>query len=369
MDCECVSCRGRRSIRRARTSLAGTVQRKKKGAVQAVLLLLSLAIIGVSVVDSVPTERERWFGELLRLAQTADATYEETLDQDGIAWEPYTREELDDLVLEIVFQINEENASDQIIMPASVNPRYYPPLRRSGVAGSYNPEAMEVYLNSRFFTTAWGSRSYLSTLTHELVHAQGFLNETQTEITALEVVAAMANLDFPGMRADILLDLRGHALAMAYYIARFEGGPIDTTFDLGGFPALGLSAEAPEWDVDAGMVFLWQQARKDILSPDELARSDKRIRWWEERPAEYRQVLRAYTVPVMTMILGQGCGDQVLDEQFHRYVAVEGPWHMEADENGKNHRVDTLGWAPTPKQMPNLRIDDLGYLLDDLSYC
>src|SRR3989304_817781 len=190
------------------------------------------------------------------------------------------------------------------------------PGRRSAVAGTYSPPEGFIVLNERYLTPAWGGESWLGPLINGLVTAQGYLVgdsstlESQTESVATEVLAAMANLNYPGARAELLDGLRRDALAMAYYIARFGGDPIHTTYT--------EDMQFSGWNSDPVLMNRLAAARQAIFTPTELARSDKRIRWWEERPAEYVQVLGKYVVTTITMELDAAWGSGTVAEAFQQ---------------------------------------------------
>ena len=352
--CSCLSCRTQRVMKRwAKRAAFGLI---------VVSLVGGLLVAGARV--AFPPEREAWFGRLLVLAQKADAEYD-TLTP---AADPESWSELYLLVKEIIYQIEEEGATTQLIRPASVMFADFGPGRRSAVAGTYAVIAGAIVLNERFLTPAWGDSSWLSTLIHELVHAQGYFVgdsstlESQTEIVATEVLAAMANLDYPGARAELLDGLRRDALAMAYYIARFGGDPIHTTYT--------EDMRFSGWNSDPVLMGRLTAARQAIFTPTELARSDKRIRWWEERPAEYVQVLGKYVVTTITMELDAACGSGAVAETFQQaefevyepklvFSPTTGVWEM--SKAG-------VGWGKTI-DLPPLRMDDLAYILNELGYC
>ena len=354
-SCSCLSCRTQRVMKRwAKRAAFGLI---------VVSLVGGLLVAGARV--AFPPEREAWFGRLLVLAQKADAEYDALLRVEGVAAQPESWTELYILVKEIIYQIDEEGATTQLIRPASVMFADFGPGRRSAVAGTYATADGAIVLNERFLTPAWGDSSWLSTLIHELVHAQGYLVgdsstlESQTEIVATEVLAAMANLNYPGARAELLDGLRRDALAMAYYIARFGGDPIHTTYT--------EDMQFSGWNSDPVLMNRLAAARRAILTPTELARSDKRIRWWEERPAEYVQVLGKYVVTTITMELDAACGSGTVAEAFQQAEFLNPEPQLTWDGTVWGMQMGAT-WGSTI-ELPPLRLDDLAYVLDGLGYC
>src|SRR3989304_9715310 len=107
-SCSCLSCRTQRVMKRwAKRAAFGLI---------VVSLVGGLLVAGARV--AFPPEREAWFGRLLVLAQKADAEYDALLRVEGGAAEPESLAELSILVKEIVYQIDEEGATTQLIRPA-----------------------------------------------------------------------------------------------------------------------------------------------------------------------------------------------------------------------------------------------------------
>jgi len=340
------------------------VKRLIAGAVALAMVATVLAGAGIVAARAIDShDRVTWFNGLVSLAVKADAAYDlEVVDP---ATQPQSWDEFDVLVKEIVYQIDEEGVSDHLITPNYFEFKDFGPGRRSAVAGTYSEAFSTVSLNERFIQPAWGGQSYLSVLIHEIVHAQGYFVgespqlESQTEIAATEVLAALANLGYPGARAESLDGLRRDALAMAYYIARFEGNPHHTTYGPTDIPSV-LT------DGDTGLLAAWTDARAAIFTPTEIARSDKRIRWWEERAEEYVGVLARYVVTTATMELDAACGTGFVAEPFQQFSVVteqhlgfvDGTWTMK----------DYTTWGPAISVEP-LKMDDLAYIVKGLGFC
>lgn len=347
--CSCLSCRAQRFVRAvARRVIIGVV---------ATALTGGGLSFGISAVQqAVPSEREVWFDHLLTLAQKADAEYDAIPKSDT---QPQSWPELQVLVKEIVYQINEEGASPQGILPADLSFEDFGPGRRSAVAGMYSSETGDIILNDRFLYPAWDGQSWLSTLVHELVHAQGYFVgpsstlEAQTEIVATEVMASLANLGYPGARADLLDGLRRDALSMAFYIAQFGGSPIHSTYV--DAPAVGAPDEA--------MLARLASVRADVFTPAELSRVEHRLRWWMQHSAEYVGVLARYVVKTTTIEIDAACSvDTTVGEPFQRFPLI-----------GMVQRYRPMRLAPVwgdAETLSPLLVDDLSYVLrDELQIC
>ncbi len=342
--CSCLSCRAQRTVRRfaKRVALAAVV--------------LTLTVGGLNYVGSrtifLP-EREVWFDRLLTLAVSADREFDKITE---VAPQPENWREAWALVKEIIYQIEEEGASTQIIPPTDLSFADFGPGTRSAVAGFYSETSGAIVLNERYlYPGLWGS--WLSTLVHELVHAQGYFVgasstlEAQTEITATEVLAAMANLGYPGARAELLDGLRRDALKMAFYIAQFGGSPIHSSFDAP--PVAGTA--------DPVMLARLAAANAAVFTPTELARMDHRTRWWMESAAEYVGVLARYVVKTTTIEVDTACSEsETVGENFQRFELYE--W---IGNKGESH----WSWTKAPVQVV-LHMDDLAYVLkSELHYC
>lgn len=357
-DCSCLSCRAGGAIRR----------HGRKAATRLIRGLLALVLVSGALFAghraAFPPEADVWFDKMIRLAVIADEAYD-AIDEDWREVRPRNGNHFISFVDEVVNQIHEEGASHGPIYPAGFEAMDYGPGRRSGVAGTYHPFEHVIGLNGRFFTAAWDRVSWFGVMVHELVHAQGYLtSESQTELIAIEVVAAMANLGYPGAKADLLDGLRRDALAMAYYIARFEGGPRMSTVGPGN-PAFQMEPD-PAPKPDEGKLARLDTVRRQIFTPAEYARSEKRLRWWNERADEYQVVLEKYVARVVTPLITAACGSGVVDEQFTRHQLYAG---MKLLWTGKEWVVARVHEWRNPLTMPRLAVDDLAFVLRELKAC
>lgn len=263
------------------------------------------------------------FDRLLALAVAADkiADAEE-------AWAPTDKVEFDNLVASILYQIAEEGFVGSPRYPAVVTALEYGAYR-SRIAGSYNPDQDIVALNMRYFTDpSWRNNSYLDTLVHELVHSQGFMNESQTETIATEVVAALANLDYPGFRQSLAEGMRGNALASAFFIAYYGG-----TFQTGSLQTSALSDSSicltcgDKLKTNAAQMAQWQKVREQVYTPVELRRTDARLRFWlqYEGGLVYKSVIDTYVVRPTASLFAGACSDgSLLTEKYARENRREG---------------------------------------------
>lgn len=349
MTCPCLFCRAQRLIRKwANRFVSGVV---------VVTLVGGGLVAGAGVVNRAlnPPEREVWFAKYISLAYKADAAFD-LIDEDWDEVSPKSWTEMQAQVKEIVYQIQEEGASEQLISPTSMSFRDFGPGRRTAVAAYYRQDTGEIVLNERYiYPGAFGS--WLATLVHELVHAQGYFVgesstlEAQTEITATEVLAALANLGYPGARADLLDGLRRDALKAAFYIAQFDGAPIHSTYDAP--PVAGKP--------DARMLAAVDEANRAIFTPTELARVDHRTRWWMESSDEYIGVLARYVVKTATIEIDAACSaSEIVSENFQRF------W-LQVITNDRG--VVWTYWNKQPR-LVKLHMDDLAYVLkNELDFC
>jgi len=318
-------------------------------------------------------EREVWVNRLIDLAYKADAAYDK-IDESWADVAPKDWGQVQQMVKEIIFQINEEGATNQVIPPTNVTFEMFPVGQRSAVAAYYSELTGAVVLNERFILAGnWGE--WLATMIHELVHAQGYFVgesstlEAQTEIIATEVLASMANLGYPGARAALLDGLRRDALKEAFYIAQFGGSPIHSTYDTPpGQHQLDLPSAAfydPPLPInypDQTMLNKLAAVNASIFTSDELARADHRTRWWMDRADEYEGVLARYVVKTMTIEIDASCaaGTHDASEQFQHFTLYQ----------NENDRGDTWTYWSTKPTKVTLRLDDLAYVLhNELNYC
>jgi hypothetical protein len=348
---------------------------------RAIIAILTIFLVGSAAfavggtINSAlnPPERAAWLDKLIDLAERADTAYDK-IDE---TWEdvaPTTWAEVREMVKEIVFQINEEGATTQVIGPTNVTFQMFPQGQRSAVAAYYREDTGEIVLNERFVTPgAWGE--WLSTMVHELVHAQGYFVgesstlEAQTEIIATEVLASMANLGYPGAQAALLDGLRRDALKEAFYIAQFGGAPIHSTYDApptrGGillYDSTSYDPPLPENRADQAMLDKVNAANARIFTTEELARGDHRTRWWMDHAAEYEGVLARYVVKTTTIEIDASCaaGSHDIAEQFQHYVLKQ---------NTNDRGATWTYWSDRP-ELVTIRMDDLAYVLhNELGFC
>jgi hypothetical protein len=315
---------------------------KHKLAVGLLGVAMMLTATGVAVHVTAPPST---FDKLIALAVAADAQF----DLEATDWKPTTQLEADNLITAILYQFVEENFIGYPKYPAGgVTAQEYGSYR-STIAGTYNPDEDLVGLNVRFFTDeAWMQQNWMDVLVHELVHSQGFLNEAQTETLAQETIASMGNLGFPGMRKVLLDNIRRDALAAAYYLAIYGGTFQSQTSGVGGVFMTCLTC-GDLYTPDAGQAAEWQAAREAVFTPEELRRSDARLRYWTTgaRAFNYPWVLDAYVVRPMASTTEAACREgNLLGEKYLRSAAV----------------------AKVSVAVGPFRLDDFAYVLKELGW-
>jgi hypothetical protein len=177
------------------------------------------------------------------------------------------------------------------------------------VAGRYYENEDRVTLNDRYLSDpVWERRSFLKVLTHELIHAQGYRGEVQTEAIALQVVAALGNAGEPGFRRVAIEDIRNDALWSAYdiafhhayFVADDNMKPACTT----GLDEHGYTCE-PVGPPNEAMLSRLDKVRQAVYDPQELRYSDYRVRWWEKR--EIGLLMSNYVIPPLAFTLQAYC--------------------------------------------------------------
>jgi len=316
------------------------------------VVLAAVIMLSVIVVGGLQASRESDFDRLLRLAAIADQQYD-AIPEDWPEAQPKDWFEFQTMALTIISQFVEEEISEGVV-PKDIRFVEYGMVTRSKIAGTYTPESNVVGLNARYVTDpVWLKINYQSVLVHELVHAQGYHNESETEAITAEVMAALANLNYPGFRKDFWDGIRRDALGTAYFIARYGGDLIHTT-DSGDFGDLCLAN--CEYKANPAQMAQLQAARQAIFTPDELRRTDKRLRFWTNPnfANAYLFVLAQYSVKPMTAILDVACeSSPIYENSFHRVLVSRFNGVLE------EHNVKT---DPLP-------IDDIAYLFEAAGFC
>jgi len=305
----------------------------------ALVLTVAMTIIGVKQVTTGPST----FDKLLELAVAADVAYD--LEEE---WAPKSQAELHNFIIAVLYQFAEEGFIGDPHYPTGLASLEYGAYR-SSIAGTYSPAEDVVGLNIRYFTDpSWMSQDWLATLIHELVHAQGFMNEAQTETLTQETIASMANLGYPGLRRVLLDNLRRDALAAAYYIAYYGGEFSSTTAGAGGVFSR-CAGCGDDWNTNQAQVDKWATARASVFTSEELRRADARLRYWQtgERANNYPYVLDAYVVRPMAGTTEAACREgNLLGEQYVRVI---------------RRLAETRAVGP-------YRMDDFAYVLKDLGW-
>lgn len=343
---------------------------------------LALAIVfagmglGVSLAVLAPSREDLLFDRMLVVARVADEAFDREVMENG-SWtpevfakaelpayaEPVTEIDLLTLQISIIAQIYEETGIPPRVVPVRLFNAWI-----NSPAAFYSPFYDLIALNPRYFYDAgWRNNdmSWLHTLVHEEVHAQGVwvgesaVLEAETETITYEVVAALGNRNYPYARAAFLDRLRRDALLAAYYLA--NGQPVRATVH----EDPGMVAPV----LDADRLARYQAAREAIFTPFERRVTDKRMRWWlGTGPNEggglenYLAVLHRYVMPVVAVVQ-EGCGDGVLNEDFEFYT--HGVWTL----TDLLHMVFGLTPPGVQEHSFRLQVDDAGYALREIGAC
>lgn len=282
--------------------------------------LLSLLLVLRLVSEAIPStalapdcrpenpwdERCAWFDSLLELAVRAD----HAVDAEP-AWTDTRPMYADDLgrVTTIILNGLQDYGFVTPHRPKSVTFEDYG-ADASMIAGRYYESEDRVSLNDRYLSDpVWERRGFLKVLTHELIHAQGYRGEVQTETIAIQVVAALGNEGEPGFRRATLEEIRNDALWSAYAIAAHHAyfvaddniRPACTT----GLDEHGYTC-APVGPPNEAMLSRLDQVRQAVFDPQELRYSDYRVRWWEKR--EIGLLMSNYVIPPLAFTLQAYCG-------------------------------------------------------------
>ena len=191
---------------------------------------------------------------------------------------------------------------------------------------------------------AWQALPWLDVLIHEMVHAQYVWDETRTEIITWEVEAAMAALDYPGARYNLLRTLRLDALTAAWWMAAYERPLLpEGGTKVHRYPPLPPTGDTST--VDA--------ARREVLDPVEWRRAEKRLRWWlHDSGQDYGDVIEAYVARVLGQLVPAACSPDPVIADASVAAVVAGGMPM------------TL-----PIKLPEFRADDFQAVLSEIGYC
>jgi len=298
-------------------------------------------------------ERCQWFDALLELAQAAD-----TAADAEPAWtqeRPVYGDDLDRLATIVLNGIADYGLTDPAAADATGGPHRPKSVtfedfayEASKVAGRYYETEDRIGLNSRYLADpVWQRRGYLKVLTHELIHAQGYRGEVQTEAIALQVVAALGNEGEPGFRRALLEELRNDALWSAYAIAAHHTYFVadddvrpacDTGIDVHGYTCI------PVAPPNEAMLDRLNVVRQRVFDPVELSYSDYKIRWWERH--EFSLLVNNYVMPPLAFTLTAYCrSPHTLPDSPSWQRTIDGqpvPATLPADEG--NYVLASTGW-------------------------
>jgi hypothetical protein len=260
----------------------------------------------VACPDDDADERLRcaWFDQLLALASAADAAYdaEPAWAEVRASWDGKT----DALVDLILAQFVEEGVVAAPVPPSSISWVDYEPRRGRSTAGQYDRGSGAITLNHRYdWDPAYARIPYLWTLIHELLHAQGFEDESATESLTFEVVAALGNLDEPGFRGALHERLRRAALLSADCLAN-DGGRMIASLH-GSSVCLPYETGCRELSPSTVLRDRLAEHRGTLLTPRERRRAETRLRRWDAS-GRYR-LLDIYNARPLAIAMVAACSD------------------------------------------------------------
>lgn len=317
---------------------------------------------------------------MVTLARAADAAYDAEIKENG-TWtceaalrlhlnqcnEPVSLSDFQSLLVSIAHQIEEEgvvseaHVPDVALFPSWVN----------SPAGIYRSAQDYIGINLRYiFDRGWRNNDFgwLDVLVHEMIHAQGVwvgpseVLEAQTETLTYEVMAGLANRNYPGARADLLRSLRSDALWAAWWFA--QGRPVLHQIKNNGYYICSIGSAICSPTADEGKMARWTALRAELLTPFELRQAAKSARWWWSRPDKaFEAVLWKYVMPVLIPLVENACGDGVLDEGYEIVVR-----RLMTPEDYRLFLLPATNSAV--RSLAPLAVDDLAYVLrNELGAC
>ncbi len=268
--------------------------RQTLGALLAALLLVPLP----TVAGPEPVDGEA----LLRLASLADTMYD---SRPGWIEEAKRLPELPVLVKHIAAYVEEEGYGSGHV-PAGVTMEADFGEQRSLAMGLYYESSDTVELNERFFTDpSWADRPWLGVLVHEMIHAEGYPVEAQAQLITFEILATMANDNYPGALLELTDRVRRHAILSAWWLAAYEHDRLPDRLaatNRSAFCSMGCTVVSG----DASVII---EARRTIYDAIELRRALARERYWLDRSErDYDAVLGSYVAEPFGVLLSAACG-------------------------------------------------------------
>ncbi len=139
-----------------------------------------------------------------------------------------------------------------------------------------------------------------------MLHAEGYSVESQVQVITLEILATMANENYPGAMHELTDRIRGHALLSAWWLAAFEHDELPTQLSTtNAFTDCNMGCTQVSGDVAAV-----EAAQRSIYDTSELRRVLSRQRFWLTRSQrDYDIVLEAYIAEPLWVALTAACGD------------------------------------------------------------
>lgn len=253
-------------------------------------LLVSLnTFIGVVGSDIVPSYS---YDDFAQMTQMFDNYYDE-LPQDAFPIIT-NQKDVDQWVQEIIPYFSYEGVTDLskdegeyggFRAPTSVSFQYYSnALENQHVLGTTNCFTDDVTLNARFINPKspfYSRQDILSTLVHELTHAQGVCfdetslgSEVSAQIITVEILSAMVNRGTKEALGPLIEELRYMSLTSAKYLAMRDGREND-----------------------------FQHLLSVVADPYERATYAKSDRFWAKDRVQEYDILWNYNYVPMTMLM------------------------------------------------------------------
>jgi hypothetical protein len=221
-----------------------------------------------------------------------DQAYDQ-IDGDELAG-PSTDEEISQWVSEVIPMFSYEGVSMESLVyyPKSVEFEFYRTgYEHNHILGRANCLSLDITLNARYANPASslnGDLGSLSTLVHELAHAQGICmntsyydSEVSAQLVTVELLSSLANKGNRLAFAAVVAEMRDMMYAAAWYEAMESGD--DAQF---------------------------QKLTEAIYdTPFEQAQRDKTIRRWTGDEEKLQEILLSYNyLPMVAVLDGMGTG-------------------------------------------------------------
>ena len=320
----------------------------------AVLSILVSLLVLPAQANAFPSVSSFGFAETVALVERFDAAYDAIPEgrKVGIS----TQAEVNQWVNEVVpfFEYEGMSDADDLVYPPIEFTYYDNGLYHNHVLGTTSCLSQDVTLNGRMANPAsswYGRLDSISTLIHELAHAQGicwgsvnFDQEMSAQLVTLEILASLTNKGSEVAFVVLVGELRDISLSAAKYAAAAEGRDAD-------YAAL----------------------LDEVLSPFERAAYAKSDRYWQDDPERLTEILYRYNFMPLQAVLAAIQADQSIEgvelpinyfcdyairaDEYGGYAGYQGESYEteEEEEEGSSEPICEL--------LP-LAVDDLAYVYE-----